>query len=436
MATALTISSSGESTKSLVCLESLSDMDDRPGPSNAARNQRPQQMPRNDEPSIIDHMLWQKDHVSMDQSCLNVISFKIPAIWTSCKHPKLPTGHQLGRGGYGSVSTVANNPGMCVKKMSNSRDFFSEAVIMDVVEVSKRNNSDHAGVRNIVGILGVCSHCKVIMYPRYRCSLDKFILLPNMCLQLINGFQGLMNAVEFLNVKCGFTHCDISPSNILVGNGGVANLILGDMGVCVITGNPANYPKIIIRTKNGRNVGSVKCTICPEYTGKCEYRPAFLLFMNYDTAINGRSSDFHNFSPTRSQGLLLDKCSLLCTFLESLIMLAGKPYRYLQRVINDNPPPDEGAKVLCHLMQRECVASILSCLTYTKFHIGLDPKRGSTYIKLSKAHSTYFSNLCSQGRHVLYYMLDREHAETYRHPMLRTFLLQFNSLDKFKPLPQ
>ncbi|ATA58265.1 Protein kinase C like superfamily [Eptesicus fuscus gammaherpesvirus] len=269
------------------------DEPDAPAPAPPAPV-RAALLPRAILPSttILDTLMDQASHIRTYEVSANTVSVRLPRRYlTCCAHAPMRGSKKLGEGVFGTVYAVSDI--QCVKSFLHTTHLYQELLAYELVALAKtRASSSCARHRALIAFHGACVPCRVLMLPRYRCSLEHF---PNFSVhnvsRFVAGFEGLLEGVRFLNADCGLFHSDITPCNILVAHSTsdtlLGELVLSDYGVCSLHSGNARHG-MAIRGPGGHLIHRMYCTRDPFYICKDAFKPAMVLAACYATLIERR----------------------------------------------------------------------------------------------------------------------------------------------------
>ncbi len=189
---------------------------------------------RNALQQVIDYFTFQHKHLKVTNidDMTETLYVKLPENMTRCDHLPITCEYLLGRGSYGAVYAHADNA--TVKLYDSVTELYHELMVCDMIQIGKATAEDGQD-KALVDYLSACTSCHALFMPQFRCSLQDYGHWHDGSIEpLVRGFQGLKDAVYFLNRHCGLFHSDISPSNILVDftdtMWGMGRLVLTDYG--------------------------------------------------------------------------------------------------------------------------------------------------------------------------------------------------------------
>ncbi|AIU39561.1 tegument serine/threonine protein kinase [Equid gammaherpesvirus 5] len=193
--------------------------------------------------TVLEMLVAQRDHMRAVHVSPFSVSLEPPARWNVCRHGTPKFRLALGKGEYGRVEAVSKHE--CVKTFGTDVSFYHELMVCDLIEVARLRSRCPEKSDALMPFVDACIPCKQIYFPRLLCSLNEVSAWgPNSITPLVKGFEGLLDAVVFLNEECGLFHSDISLCNILVKKSEsetccLGKLLLGDMGLATPhTANP------------------------------------------------------------------------------------------------------------------------------------------------------------------------------------------------------
>lgn len=381
--------------------------------------------------SIVSFFSYLKTHITTTEQCNETI-LVTPSIWDRCHHSAFTPGECLGEGGFGQVYEVTNDPSLCMKKINKRSALYKEAALLDFIHLANLVQPCVAADK-ILQMIFACSKCQCIVLPKMKCSLDTYRgWHPIHMDALLTGFRGLVDALSFLNFTCGLTHCDVSPSNLLVGLGGLADLVLSDLGISTMI-NCSNTPtKIRVCSREAGEVASLSVFNSPFYFGKKTYRPSTFLFSCYQAIkVNKKADGGFSHWDTPEEGLRLDLACLYYSFQDCLLGMLGFSHRKLDEFPRSTPPPDRAGKYLSYMLQRTVVTHLLCSFWSLSVETGLDIDGGSSNIHIPRNHRTYFKNLCDRSLALLHSNFSPQRARAVFTEPVKVFCLQLLKLDSF-----
>lgn len=129
-------------------------------------------------------------------------------------------GKIVGAGTFGQVEVFKKNK-LAVKSMFEDKHFRSE-LRMTLLSSHFASLAGAVVKQYIIQLKGFCMDEKKLVFKSYDCDLNGYhavldgVLDPDGCLECYKHMAGLIRAVDYLNIQCGLSHCDIKPANILV----------------------------------------------------------------------------------------------------------------------------------------------------------------------------------------------------------------------------
>nr|ABO48416.1 tegument serine/threonine protein kinase [Wood mouse herpesvirus] len=382
-------------------------------------------------PTMVSYMMYAANHVSCEE-VNGRPAFIAPPIWERCFHTQFTPGEPIGEGGFGHVSTMASDESLCIKYVPKLTALFKEAVIMDIVHLTSLFKP-HGASNKVLQMMFACIDCQCIVLPKMRCSLDNYPeWSPNSVVDTLIGFRGLIDGLLFLNFTCGITHCDVSPSNILVGAAGLSDLVLSDLGIATIICNHGMPGEIPIFSKTLGRVTSLYSSSCPMFFAKREYRPSTCLFICYKAIKEQKNPEsVPMYWRTPQEGLRLDLCSLYYSFQDSLLCMAGFPQRRLDVLKVSPPPPDRAGKYLAYMMQRTVVTHFMCEVWGLSVETGLDIDGGSSNIHIPRTHRSYFKAVAEKALCLVRQQFTPDKRITILSESVQAFIVPFLRLDSF-----
>ncbi|AMA67392.1 tegument serine/threonine protein kinase [Vespertilionid gammaherpesvirus 1] len=230
--------------------------------------------------NILDFLVKQKSHLSICYGKTSNITVMPPVKWTVCLHDKYSEKNILGKGEYGSVFGISDTE--CVKTFESQNAFYHEMIVCDLIDIARLRSQCPEKSMSLMFLNSVCIPCKKLFFPRYRGNLETFPHWTSENIpRIVKGFEGLLDAVVFLNEDCGLFHSDISLCNILVGitqnETHLGKLVLTDMGLATLhTGNPQT--ELALKALNGKPLYDMFVNRNPFLVCKDAYKPACILF--------------------------------------------------------------------------------------------------------------------------------------------------------------
>lgn len=327
------------------------------------------------------------------------LTCKLPDGYNRCTHAPIPTYRpKIGCGSFGNV--YAMDDWTCAKMFYDAESFYQELMMSDLISLAKdyREESETRH-RALMKMLGACVPCRVIFFPRYHFNLSKFQnWCPENIQNIVNGFEGLYNALWFLNEKCGIFHSDVSPCNILVEigarRGALGRLVLADVGISTPhEGN--NFNKCILKSSRGRPLFEVGSVRDPYDICKDAYKPACLLARCHALKVQRLEGDLQDglFSVSKKLALVIDTASLGYTLLfaiEKLIDYFEKDFMmefYYKLGVEHNNP----LYYLQFLVPKVVYCRLLSRLWNVKLDLGINMKGECSSTKLYPEHVSTFA---------------------------------------------
>ncbi len=234
--------------------------------------------------TVIDYFTFQHKHLKVTNidDMTETLYVKLPENMTRCDHLPITCEYLLGRGSYGAVYAHADNA--TVKLYDSVTELYHELMVCDMIQIGKATAEDGQD-KALVDYLSACTSCHALFMPQFRCSLQDYGHWHDGSIEpLVRGFQGLKDAVYFLNRHCGLFHSDISPSNILVDftdtMWGMGRLVLTDYGTASLH-DRNKMLDVRLKSSKGRQLYRLYCQREPFSIAKDTYKPLCLLSKCY-----------------------------------------------------------------------------------------------------------------------------------------------------------
>lgn len=153
----------------------------------------------------------------------------------------------------------------------------------------------------------VCFEHLSMRYKYYQCDLHHFETLRFEGLQsYTKAFQGIYEALWFLNLKCGIVHADVAATNILINFEGteITEAVLGDYSLC--TNHDLSIQIILMaeQAEDSMLLPRKGFTVSEMY--QTLYRP---LLLHYEATVNPKARVWKLFRDPKIF-LMLDLCAL------------------------------------------------------------------------------------------------------------------------------
>ncbi|ALE14748.1 ORF36 [Felid gammaherpesvirus 1] len=398
-----------------------------------------QQFKESDNDGVLAMLLNLQCHLSIVEANPTSVFFKIPSRWKKCNHSTAKIKLALGSGSYGSVTAISKTE--CVKTFSTSKSFFHEMMVYDLVDIARMRSTYPQEGANIITMDGVCLKCKQLFFPRMQCNLYEYKhwTVENVS-RLVRGFNGLLDAVLFLNEKCGFFHSDISPCNILVKQGfsqeEIGDLILSDLGlVSLHTGNRILH--MGIKSSRGKVLYEMSSERGPFSVCKDLFKPACILFRCFMITADTRSqkAKFDCFLVDQQMARVIDVSSLALCLLYSIEQFmdvqkaAPTPNFYTICVVEDESP----SYYMTCLIPRVVLLEFLSNLWHLKLDIGASSDGTFKHLNLCQQDKHNFQSWCNKAKKLYQKNLFYTSSILLSDPNLKFCLANLLSLDYFSP---
>lgn len=348
--------------------------------------------------TVIDYFTFQHKHLKVTNidDMTETLYVKLPENMTRCDHLPITCEYLLGRGSYGAVYAHADNA--TVKLYDSVTELYHELMVCDMIQIGKATAEDGQD-KALVDYLSACTSCHALFMPQFRCSLQDYGHWHDGSIEpLVRGFQGLKDAVYFLNRHCGLFHSDISPSNILVDftdtMWGMGRLVLTDYG----TASLHDHNKMLdvrLKSSKGRQLYRLYCQREPFSIAKDTYKPLCLLSKCYILRGAGHIPDPSACGPVGAQtALRLDLQSLGYSLLYGIMHLADSTHKI------PYPNPDMGFDrsdplyFLQFAAPKVVLLEVLSQMWNLNLDMGLTSCGESPCVDVTAEHMSQFLQWC------------------------------------------
>ncbi|AJG42961.1 virion protein kinase [Harp seal herpesvirus] len=407
-----------------------------PGSSNASQVCQSREI---NSGCVVSMLLGLEHHLSICEVTSNSIFLRLPNTWKRCNHPTSKIKVSLGSGAYGSVQAVSKFE--CKKTFTNEISFLHEMITCDLVEIARlRGNLDVKTV-NIISVSRVCLPCKEIYFPRMECNLYEFKHWTSENVpKLISGFNGLLDAVMFLNEKCGLFHSDISPCNILVDHcvnpGELGRLVLSDLGLASLH---TNNDKICIgiKTARGKTLYKMFYDRGPFLVCKDVFKPACVLFrcIAITSTTKSPTSKLDCSPVDQSMAKIIDvSCLALCLLyaIERLmdIQKRSPTSKFFDACVAEDESPEYYMNCL---VPRVVMMEFLSDLWHIDLNIGASSDGVFEHLSLTEHQRATFQSWCRKIRGTYLQDLFFHCSVLLSDPNLKSCFVNLLRFDYFSP---
>lgn len=326
---------------------------------------------------------------------------RLPEKYLTCSHPPVTDAKILGYGAFGMVSINPHYSGV-IKEFDSHTDFYHELLADDLIAVAKERCHNINKHKNLIDIVGACAPCKIIFYDRYTTSLDNYDEWSDLNMpHIVQEFQGLFNAINFLNEECGLFHSDISPCNILVQHKKssmvLEKLVLTDMGIASLhSGN--KITDMVLKSSKGRLLYRMFYRRDPFYVCKDVYKPACVLSRCYTICLHTRRKTqcVTLDAIGKAMALNIDVSSLAYCLLFVVERLLDSLGLYPTRIFYDTVTQNaENPQYYLQFMVTKVVLlEFLSEIWEVGFNLGLDSKGNCQHVVIHPDDLHVFTNWC------------------------------------------
>ncbi|ARW78099.1 tegument serine/threonine protein kinase [Common bottlenose dolphin gammaherpesvirus 1 strain Sarasota] len=363
---------------------------------------------------------------------------RLPSEYNNCAHGPVPKHRpKLGEGAFGCVYPVTDDT--CVKVFTSHGTFYHEFIMNDLIALAMihrdgRETRHHA----LLNLMNACVQCRVIFYPRCKFGLNKFRnWCPSNIPPLICGFEGLHDAIVFLNEKCGIFHSDVSPCNILIedaGRGKLGRLVLTDMGISSPhDGNRFN--RCVLKSNKGKPLYEISSTRNPFMVCKDAFKPAFLLSRCHTLKQRIEFENLEAWSCPIGQRLALDidTASLGYTLLYALerLLVCYDKDPTLDFYCKNGTDNQHLEYYLQFLVPKVVLCNLLSRIWNVQLHLGVNMRGETTATKLSPEHVTKFARWVEQFKTRLELSATPRSTDRIKNPQLAHLTCKLLSQDYF-----
>ncbi|AAX58071.1 ORF36 [Ovine gammaherpesvirus 2] len=363
----------------------------------------------------------------------------LPFSMYQCTHPPVAEETLLAKGAFGKV--YSSYSGMCAKVFASRNAFFHETVMMDLVALARESSRSDLQSLCLQFYLGACAPCKTIWYPRYSGSLKS---VKNLSVahaeDLAREFQGLIDAVFFLNKKCGLFHGDICPANVLVeasatDKARIRSLILTDLGTAVVhAGN--KFTDIDLKVPaSGEDVYKVRVSLNPFHVCKDYVKPFCVLHRCYLLRHHSQRVDVDAlYAATIGQQMALTiDCSALLQALLIVLsrILESSNDRTCESWLREVDDDSAATYFLVLLAPKLVLLNFLNQLWQLNLEVGVDIDGVLTQGQLPQGHSDLLSNTCRLFTEVYRPLVKESALAQLRQSALRATVTKLVEFDYF-----
>nr|BEG23107.1 tegument serine/threonine protein kinase [Macronycteris gammaherpesvirus 1] len=351
---------------------------------------------------VLEMLLTQREHMSITSVMSSKVLLKPAPDWTKCKHGNYKLSVLLGQGAYGKVEAVSKTE--CIKSFINPHSFYHELMVCDLIELARLRSHCPEKSQSLLSFTTACMPCKALFFPRYSCSLNTFShWSEDNISKIVSGFEGLLDAVIFLNEECGLFHSDISLCNILVdgqyGDHIPGRLVLADFGLATLhTGNSKIH--LGLTSTTGKPLYRMFVKRGPFMVCKDSYKPACVLLRCFKIASSHKWDELDT-----------DK-SPICPAMAKTIDISSLAYcllNVIEKVLDvSNMEPTDSFYLNCSLpetnpqyylkclVHKVVLLEHLSKLWKTDINIGVNSKGDFCSLELPFKEKEEFQSWCRQ----------------------------------------
>lgn len=388
---------------------------------------------------MLNMLLALRDHMYVAETSPTGVVMRPPLKWTTCGHQAPKMSMLLGKGEYGKVEALSKTE--CVKTFVSSPSFYHELLACDLIELAKIRTLCPEKGHALISFNSACMCCRKIFFPRYSTSLSEF---PHWTVEniplLVRGFDGLLDAVVFLNEQCGLFHSDISLCNILVEKGVtdtvLGKLVLADMGLATLHSGNTKID-ISISSSGGRTLYQMFVERGPFMVCKDAYKPACVLWRCFKIASAVQWAEIKT------------ECLPICPNMAKVIDISCLAYCLLNVIekimdVTHKEPTDsfyskctlteyQSKYYLKCLVHKVVLLEFLSRLWKTKFNIGVNSQGSFHSLSLTFQEKEEFRSWCRQLETQYICHLYPHSDLLVRFVELRDCVANLLSLDYFSP---